>query len=101
MDKLKKLSVEMRECLERIEPLFSDCLKWLKDIVVTTTDFKEFDCKQQRNFFITFKIAKILTDLTCTPLIDAKTNKIETDIVKKKIEGQSAEYDKVKVGTHI
>lgn len=101
MGKLKDLCVKMRECLERIEPLFSDHLKWLKDLVAITTDFKEFDCKQQKNFFITFKIAKILTDLTCTQLIDANTNKIETDKVEKKIEEQNAEYGKVMVGTHI
>jgi hypothetical protein len=42
---------------------------------------------------------KILTDLTCTQLIDDKTNKIEKDSVEKKIKEQGIEYDKVMFGT--
>ncbi|BAL00671.1 hypothetical protein OBV_34720 [Oscillibacter valericigenes Sjm18-20] len=99
--KLENLCVRMRECLEKIEPAFSNYLKWLKDLVATTTDFKKFDCEQQKSFFITFKLAKILTDLTCTQLIDDKTNKIEKESVEKKIKEQGTEYDKVMIGTSV
>lgn len=97
LNKMKDLCFDMRKCLTKIKPAFSKHLNWLKNLVKTTTDFNTFDLEQQKKFFITFKLAKILTDLTCTQLIDAKTKKIETDIVEQKITEQTAEYGKVMI----
>ena len=95
MGKLRDLSNSMEECIKEVDAKFRLSLEWLEKLVSKKTDFVDFTESEKKEFFITFKLAKILKDLTLTQLMDAETNELETESVNSAINREIDNFKKL------
>ena len=91
MKKLKKLSERMNSALTNVDAIFQGYFSRVVCMTNKTNDFREFTREEQQDFFVSVKLAKILTDLICTELMEEQTKTVKSEEVEKVI----CEYETV------
>lgn len=93
MKRLQQLSQKMKSTLKDMEMIFHRYYICVIETTERTTDFKCFTRQEQQSFFIAVKLGRILSELTCTELINAETGIVKSEEVEDAIKNYETVVD--------
>lgn len=95
LDKLRKLANKLDAIVVDYDNVFKEKLDKFVKLVDREKDFKKYSQSEKREVYIVAKLAVILKDLTCTPLMNEETSKVSKYKVDKVINSSKEDYNKL------
>ena len=95
LDKLRRLANKLDAIVVDYDNVFKEKLDKFVKLVDREKDFKKYSQSEKREVYIVAKLAVILKDLTCTPLMNEETSKVSKYKVDKVINSSKEDYNKL------
>ena len=92
LKKLGGLATKMKTTISKYSSIFDEYINWLAELVTQKDDFKLFTKEEKMKFKVSFVLAVILKNLTCTELMNDK-NELQSQAVSNAIDKSKEDYD--------